>query len=279
MSAMPALMPNEATRAQLRELATQFAQEAGRYIIEKRPRGLGVAATKSSDVDVVTVMDQGSEKLLRALIEKARPEDGILGEEGASKQGTSGLTWVVDPIDGTVNYLYEHLFYAVSVAVVIGDVETDGAWESVAGAVCAPALGETFTAAVGMGADLRTARGTQKLQVNEPAGLDVSLVGTGFAYSASTRALQGEAVAKLLPQVRDIRRGGAAALDLCFVGSGRLDAYFESGTNSWDRAAGQLVATEAGAILSGKPGQPAGKTMTIAAAPSIHAPLVNCLFP
>lgn len=266
--------------ATLRDLAASLADEAAHLIVDERPRTLGVEATKSSEVDVVTVMDQRSERLLRERIRTERPHDAILGEEGGATEGTSGLTWVVDPIDGTVNYLYGHPFFAVSVAVCVGDTTQEGAWRPVAGAVSAPLLGETFMGALDMGAHLVTRDGRRaELHVSECERLDVALIGTGFGYEARKREAQGEVVARLLPQVRDVRRGGSAALDLCFVAAGRLDGYYESGINAWDQAAGQIIATEAGARTGGAPGSFMGKEMAVAAAPKIYPSLVDCLFP
>lgn len=264
-------------RDQLRGIARGLAMAAGELIVTERPDRLGVAATKSSDTDVVTIMDQRSEAFLHDRIAELRPNDGVLGEEGAAKEGTSGLTWIVDPIDGTVNYLYSHPFYAVSVAVVVGDVTTEDGWETVAAAVSAPVLGETYSAAVGAGASVESRDRVRELQIVEPASLDLALIGTGFGYASKKRAAQAEVVASLLPKVRDIRRGGSAALDLCFVAAGRLDGYYESGINPWDRAAGQLIAAEAGAIVSGGSTPKPNKELTVAAAGNIHDALCACV--
>ena len=165
-------------------------------------------------------------------------------------------------------------------AVCIGDTTREGAWLPVAGAVSAPLLGETYAAAHGQGAHLVTADGRREpLTVSDCERLELALVGTGFGYEAAKREEQGAAVAQLLPKVRDIRRGGSAALDLCFVASGRLDGYYESGINAWDQAAGQVIATEAGAAIGGAPGGEMGKAMAIATAPGIFADLTDCLFP
>lgn len=262
---------------ELREIAKRVAREAGELIVTDRPTALGVADTKSSETDVVTVMDQRSEQLLRERLAELRPHDGLLGEEGASRPSESGLTWIVDPIDGTVNYLYEHPFYAVSVAVVIGDASGEDGWDTVAAAVYAPAMDEMFSAALGQGATLEADGVTTDLHVNDPHELSLALIGTGFGYAAQKRAVQAAIVAELLPKARDIRRGGSAALDLCFVAGGRLDAYYESGINAWDRAAGQLIAAEAGAIVSGEIGEKPGKNLTIAAAPKVYAELASCV--
>lgn len=274
------LVPDDATLRELRRLVFDLAREAGDLIVDERPDSLGVADTKSSEVDVVTVMDRRSEELLRARIAAARPGDAILGEEGGASAGTSGLTWVIDPIDGTVNYLYGHPFYAVSVAVCVGDTTRDGAWMPVAGAVSVPELDRTYVAAHGLGAEVVT-RASQRrtLAVSGCERLEMALVGTGFGYEADKRRSQGQVLAALLPQVRDVRRAGAAAVDLCFVAEGILDAYYESGINAWDQAAGQVIALEAGAVMSGMPGRPAGKEMAVAASPKIHEALRGCLFP
>ena len=271
-------LPDRVILEQLRDLASAWAQEAARLVVTDRPRSLGVDATKSSEVDVVTVMDRRSEQLLRQRIAEQRPGDAVLGEEEGVTGGTTGLTWVIDPIDGTVNYLYEHPLHAVSVAVCVGDATTDGAWTPIAGAVSAPMLGETFVAAHGLGAELVAADGRrEELRTSGCERLPLALVGTGFGYEAAKRREQGEVVARLLPQVRDIRRGGSAALDLCFVAAGRLDAYYESGINAWDQAAGQVIATEAGARVSGPAGGSAGKELVVAAAPGVHDALRDCL--
>jgi myo-inositol-1(or 4)-monophosphatase len=228
--------------AALGELAERLARAAGQLVTRERPDGMGVAATKSSPTDVVTAMDLASEELLRAGILAERPDDGVLGEEGGTAEGTSGLTWVLDPIDGTVNYLYRIPAYAISVAVVRGN-PVPGEWEVLAGCVHNPATGETWTATAGGGAFLDGVR----LTAPAPVALEAALVGTGFGYVSEVRRAQARVVAELLPRVRDVRRIGAAALDLCAVASGRLDAYYESGLSPWDVAAGWLVVQEAGA--------------------------------
>ena len=236
---------------ELENLAVSAARAAGRFIVQDRPRGLGVVDTKSSVNDIVTVMDQQSEALLRRHLLDARPDDAILGEEDGASEGTSGITWVIDPIDGTVNYLYEIPAYCVSVAAVIGDAATTGAWRPVAGAICNPLTAETFHSRLGGGAHVLTADGDKVIRVNAIDVLLQSLVATGFGYLPGVRARQGEVVAAILPEIRDIRRAGSAALDLCAVACGTVDAYYESGLNPWDLAAGWIIATEAGALVSG----------------------------
>ncbi|PWD52321.1 inositol monophosphatase [Serinibacter arcticus] len=207
-----------------------------------RRAAVDVAATKSSATDVVTQADLASEALLLELITAYRPQDGILGEEGTQRDGDSGLTWVLDPIDGTVNYLYGRADYAVSVAVVAGDPSDVTTWQPVAGCVHQPATGRTWTAGLGQGSSVDG----RALSAPASTALGSALVGTGFSYSAPTRAWQGEVVARLLPQVRDVRRAGAGALDAAAVATGELDAHYELGLNPWDIAAAVLVVTEAG---------------------------------
>jgi myo-inositol-1(or 4)-monophosphatase len=258
--------------AELSALARSVALEAGALAARRRAEGVQVAATKSSIVDVVTAADREVEELVRARILDARPDDGILGEEGGSTTGTSGLTWVVDPIDGTVNYLYGIPFYAVSIAVVEGDPDPL-TWTALAGAVASPPLGELFHATRGGGAFL----GEQPIAANPPAPLELALVGTGFAYDAAMRGRQGAVVAALLPRVRDIRRQGVASLDLCAVACGRLDASFERTLNPWDHAAGALIAQEAGARVTGRGDLPPSRDLTLAAPPALHAELAAVL--
>lgn len=269
-------VPEGVDPAALAAVAEQVAVEAGRLIVEERPADLGVAETKTSMTDVVTVMDQRSQDLLRTRLAELRPEDGFAGEERGGHAGTSGLTWVADPIDGTVNYLYALPAYAVSVAAVVGDPAVVGAWRPVAGAVVDPVTGERFTASLGGGARKAVGESVRALRVGDPE-LSLALCGTGFGYDAERRRWQGEVLARLLPQVRDIRRFGSAALDLCRVADGSLDAYYERGLNPWDFAAGWLVAEEAGALVTGLDEGHPGEAMTIAGGPSVHAELRSAL--
>jgi myo-inositol-1(or 4)-monophosphatase len=207
-------------------------------------------------------MDHASETLIRAALLEARPHDGFVGEESVGFDGTSGVQWVVDPIDGTVNYLYGFPAFAVSIAARWhGDV--------VAGVVLNPASEETWTASIGRGARLDGA----PIQVSAVSELRLALVATGFGYDARQRAVQAELVARLLPNVRDIRRMGAASLDLCAVACGRVDAYYEQGLKPWDLAAAGLVAVEAGARVEGANGAPAGEQLVIAAPPGLFGQL------
>jgi len=219
-------------------LALEVAREAAALVRERRLAGVSVAGTKSSIVDVVTEADRASEALIRSRLLAARPDDAFVGEEGGSAVGGSGVRWIVDPIDGTVNYLYGIPQYAVSIAA-------EDAGTVVAGVVIDVASGGEYAASLGGGA----ARDGVPLSVRAPAPLAERLVLTGFNYEAATRVVQAAAVARLLPQVRDIRRFGSCALDLCHVAEGSADAYVEEGLAIWDHAAGGLVAREAGATF------------------------------
>lgn len=274
-------MPEVALRVELRELAVELAIEAGRFVRDQRPARVDIAETKATSLDVVTVMDTQAEALLRRNIALERPVDGVLGEEDGLTAGTSGLTWVLDPIDGTVNYLYDIPAYAVSVAVVIGDPTVSGAWTPVAAAVFNPGVDEMFDAHAGGGSRVSSAGGgsfprPHDLSAPEPDSLAGALVGTGFSYDTALRRRQGLVATELLPQVRDLRRIGAASLDLCAVGAGRLNGYYESGLKAWDMAAGALIAAEAGAVVSGLDGPP-GEAMVLAAAPRLYPDLRRAL--
>jgi myo-inositol-1(or 4)-monophosphatase len=276
MESLPDPLPESLLR-DLEDLAVSAALAAGRFILQDRPPSLGVVDTKSSVNDIVTVMDQQSEELLRAHLLSARPDDAILGEEDGASAGSSGITWVIDPIDGTVNYLYEIPAYCVSVAAVIGDASTAGQWRPVAGAVCNPSTGQTFHARLGGGAKVRQAEEDRTIGVNQVEVLLQSLVATGFGYLPQVRARQGEVVAAILPEIRDIRRAGSAALDLCAVACGTVDAYYESGLNAWDLAAGWVIATEAGALVTGLQNLDPGQAAVVAAGPGIHGSLLSRL--
>ncbi|MGW6532096.1 inositol monophosphatase family protein [Streptomyces venezuelae] len=253
-------------KAELLAVALEAAHRAGTFLRDGRPDDLGVAATKSSAVDVVTEMDIASEKLITDFLAERRPADGVLGEEGASSEGTSGVQWVVDPIDGTVNYLYGRPDWSVSIAA-----RKDG--ETLVGVVHAPMRGETYRAVLGEGAHVNDL----PARVRPAPSLDQSLVGTGFGYIAERRAQQAEVARHLIPRVRDIRRAGSAAIDLCDVAVGRLDAYYERGLNPWDFAAGDLVAREAGALTGGRPGEPLSSELSVAAPPVLFETLQGLL--
>lgn len=244
---------------ELGELASELARSAGALVRDGRPRQVDVAATKSSAVDVVTAMDLASEALLRRMLAERRPDDGILGEEGGLLAGSSGVTWVLDPVDGTVNYLYGLPAYAVSVAAVVGE-PTPETWTVVAAGVHHVADGRTWTATLGGGAY----EDGRRLRVNDAVPLEASLLATGFGYTVERRRGQARVVADLLPRVRDIRRMGSAAIDLCHLAAGNLDLYYERGLQPWDLAAASLVAREAGASVLGLHGRAPSAEMTVA---------------
>ena len=261
----------------LLRIALAAAGEAGRLLAswrgDDRPE---VVETKSSPTDVVTAMDRRSEDLIIGRIRAHRPGDTVLAEEGgqtaggpagAAAGGRAGhVRWIVDPLDGTVNYLYGLHDWAVSIAA-----EVDGT--VVAGVVEVPRRGETFTAVAGRGAWLHRGEAAVALRCTTGVPLGQALVGTGFGYDPGRRQVQGEVVAALLPHVRDIRRGGSAAVDLCSVAAGRLDAFFERGLHYWDFAAGGLIAREAGAAVGGLAGRAESTAMTVAAGPGLYQQL------
>lgn len=254
--------------SELLEVAERVAVEAAELAARLRREGVEVAATKSSPIDMVTHADRATEDLIRSRLAELRPDDGFLGEESGAEAGSSGLTWVVDPIDGTTNYLYDLPNWSVSIAVVEGDPEP-GAWTVLAGVVAAPGLGEIYTAAAGEGAFLRDRR----LAVRAPVPLDRALLATGFHYTQEIRSTQIRVAAGLLPRVRDLRRAGGAALDLAGVAAGRLDGYFERGLNPWDQAAGGLLVREAGGLVTGLGDAAPTDRMVIAGAPAMVAEL------
>jgi myo-inositol-1(or 4)-monophosphatase len=265
----------------LLRIAVAAAAEAGRLLAswrgDERPE---VVQTKSSPTDIVTEMDRRSEALITSRIRAYRPGDTVLGEEGGQTSGGPAgeddgslpgrVRWIVDPLDGTVNYLYGLRAWAVSIAA-----EVDGA--VVAGVVEVPRHGETFTAVTGRGAWLHRGEARQALRCSSGVPLDQALVGTGFGYDPGRRLVQGEVVAALLPHIRDIRRGGSAAVDLCSVAAGRLDAFYERGLNYWDFAAGGLIAREAGALVGGLAGRAESTSMAVAAGPGLFQQLETFL--
>ena len=269
---MTASAPTPPAPADLLQLAVAVAREAAELVARGRATAGEQVDVKSSPVDVVTAVDTASERLIVGRLTAARPEDGVLGEEGASREGTSGVRWVVDPIDGTVNFLYGVPAYAVSIGA-----EVDGVVR--AGAVLNVATGELFTATSGGGAFLSSPTRPEPVRLtgSSPVSLEQTLVATGFGYRAEQRRAQGAVVARLLPQVRDIRRFGSAALDLCAAAAGRVDAYYELELNPWDHAAGALIAAEAGLVVTGLPGRRFAEPMAIAAAASIAGPFVELL--
>ena len=237
----------------LLELALAIAREAAELVRTRREAGVEVAATKSSATDVVTEADRASEALILERILANRPGDGILGEEGSDRAGTSGVRWVVDPIDGTVNYTLGLPQYAVSIGV-----EVDGIVE--VGVVVNAATGDEFAAVRGGGAT----HDGRPIRVREPRGLERSVISTGFNYEPAIRARQATAAAELLLHIADIRRFGSCALDLCALAAGQSDGYVEEGCNPWDHAAGGLIAREAGAVVEIATGA-SGRDLVVAA--------------
>jgi myo-inositol-1(or 4)-monophosphatase len=230
---------------ELLHLARTIAVEAGTMATTMRTAGISVATTKSNQLDIVTQADTAVENLIKDRLKAARPDDGFLGEEGGEVEGSSGITWIVDPIDGTVNYLYGSSYYAVSIAATMrGD---DGGRVSIAACVYAPALSAEYSAAVGHPAYLN---GTE-LHVNTSVPLDKALVSTGFLYDIATRPTVLQDVTTLATKIRDVRMIGAAALEICGVAEGRTDAHFQRGLPIWDYAAAILIAQQAGAEVRG----------------------------
>jgi myo-inositol-1(or 4)-monophosphatase len=258
----------------LRAVAEGLAAEAAEFVRRRRTEVFGDAAerdqggsavrSKSSPTDPVTIVDTETERLLRDRLAVLRPGDPVLGEEGggAARVEAGRPLWVLDPIDGTVNFVYGIEGYAVSVGVQI-----DGA--SVAGAVANVPTGEVFSAAVGHGAHVRRGGVSTSLRCTAVDDLAMALVGTGFGYAREQRIRQAEVLARLLPDVRDMRRLGSCALDLCMVAAGRMDAYYEDGVHVWDWAAGALIAAEAGAQLILPPVDGESDLLIVAAAPGI----------
>lgn len=242
--------------AALRDLALDLAREAGALLHDALLHDRVAVDTKSTGTDMVTEMDRASEDLLLRRLIEHRPDDAVVGEEGADRPGSSGVRWMIDPLDGTTNYLYRLPGWNVSVAA-----EIDG--EPVAGAVVVPTHGDEFAAALGHGASVNG----RPLRATAAAPLATCLVGTGFSYDPAVRTRQAAMIAALLAEVRDIRRVGAAAADLCAVAAGRLDAYFETGLAPWDRSAGTIVAREAGYRVEVTDDTPLPGTLTVAAHP------------
>ena len=255
---------------ELREIAISAASEAATLASEGRRQGVVVAGTKSSATDIVTEMDRKVEALLVDRILTARPDDGMLGEEGASHVGSSGVRWVLDPIDGTVNYLYGIPNWAVSVAA-----EIDGV--GVVGVVAAPDMGQTYVAVRGRGAKKHDQWGVHDLRVNDPVELKGSLIATGYGYTQERRIGQARVTSALLPHVGDLRRLGACSLDLCFVAEGRSDGYYERGVHLWDYAAAGVVVTEAGGLFGGLNGAGPSEDLVVAAGLHLYAQLHDVL--
>jgi myo-inositol-1(or 4)-monophosphatase len=247
---------------ELLELAKKVGAEAAALLMD-RPPAFEIEE-KSTAIDIATQMDKKAETFIVQSLLAARPEDGIIGEEGAEVESKSGITWVIDPLDGTVNYFYGLPGWNVSIAAK----DKDG---SVVGVVTAPTINSTWWASRGGGAFFNGS----KIKTNEPVAFDRAFIGTGFQYDVAHRGRQIENVGRMLPLIRDMRRNGAAAVDICSVAMGALDAYFEDGLKEWDWAAASLVATEAGAKF-GLYGQAPYMT-TLAAGPTLYAELEGFL--
>ena len=251
---------------ELLAVAVDVVRAAAALAARLRVDGVGEISTKSTPTDVVTAADKAVEEQVVADLRRRRPDDAVLAEETGGSAGSTAVRWILDPIDGTVNYLYGLPQYAVSLAA-----EVDG--RVVAGVVHNPATGTEWTATHGGGAW----RAGRRLAGSDVVDLGQALVGTGFGYDPARRAHQSRVLAGLLPRIRDIRRIGAASIDLCLAAEGALDAYYEKGLNPWDWAAGGLVATEAGIVVSGLGGAAPGIDMLVAAPPAVHGPLHDAL--
>ena len=260
----------QASGLQVAQFTIQLARDVGK-ILQERPELLEIA-TKSSATDVVTQMDQQAEKAIVAAIIDEFPNDSIVGEEGTFIQGTSSFKWVIDPLDGTVNYLYNLPAWAISIARV--NVETQ---ITQVGVVYAPQLARIYWAVQGEGAYLDHEGGREVLETSKCDVLEHALLGTGFGYERHRREGQARVLNTVLPRVRDIRRLGSCAIDLCLVAQGVLDAFYERGVNPWDHSAGALIAREAGAVVSGLRGQLENDDMIVVGNADLHAQLVKLL--
>ncbi|MCP3987747.1 MAG: inositol monophosphatase [Actinomycetia bacterium] len=259
----------------LADLATQLAGEAGARALELATSARRSTSTKSSVTDLVTTADTAAEELIVAGLDRARPDDGIEGEEGSSRSGATGVVWHIDPIDGTTNYVYDIPAWSVSIAASIPNpaATESGPRVTVAGVVFDPANQLLFRAIKGSGAT----RNGDPLSCSTKDELETALVATGFSYRAERRRNQAQVLVEVLPRIRDIRRFGSAALDLCAVATGQVDAYYERGLNRWDLAAGLLVATEAGAVAGNLAGGPADTSFVLASAPGLFGSLQDLL--
>jgi myo-inositol-1(or 4)-monophosphatase len=243
-------------------LARGLAGDAASLLLARLDEPRSDVRTKSSATDMVSEVDDESERLIVDGLRRARPDDGIVSEEGAGSEGSTGVRWVIDPLDGTTNFLYGHPGFAISIAV-----ELDG--QAVIGVVHDPLAGESFTAVRGRGARLND----EPIAPRATTDLGSALVATGFAYAPERRRAQAAVLAEVLPRVRDIRRMGAAAVDLCSVACGRVDAYYERGLHHWDLAAGALIAAEAGAMVGALDPERSDPGAMIAATPALFEPL------
>ena len=251
---------------ELLSLATRLASDAAALLIDGLGRTRAEVGTKSTITDMVTEIDRASEALIVDGIRRARPRDAIVGEEGADVDGTSGVRWLVDPVDGTTNYLYGFPGFAVSIAA-----EVDG--DAAIGIVHDPLHRDVFTAVRGRGA----LRNGAPIRVSTKVDLPTALVATGFGYDPQRRREQAAVLQQVLPQIRDIRRMGAASVDLCAAACGRVDAYYEQGLAPWDLAAGVLIAEEAGASVGDLQGGPPSGEFALVAPIGLFGPLRDAL--
>jgi myo-inositol-1(or 4)-monophosphatase len=252
--------------ATLLNLATSTAAQAAALIVDGLSRARTLVDTKTTGTDMVTEMDKASEALILDRLANERPDDAVLGEEGTDRPGTTGVRWIVDPIDGTTNYLYGHAGFAISIAA-----EIDG--EIAIGVVHDPLHAEVFTAIRGEGAF----RNGLPIHASAETKLSHALVATGFSYEPDRRQRQAAVLGKIIGSVRDIRRMGAASVDLCSVACGRVDAYYERGLQPWDHAAGALIATEAGALVGNLTGGAPEFEFCLAAPPALFNGLRSLL--
>jgi myo-inositol-1(or 4)-monophosphatase len=249
----------ESLKQSLLELALDIAKSTSEILVNQRPKNMEFES-KSTPVDLVTEMDKAAERHIVQRVKEVRPNDSFLGEEGTAlpPENPSNVKWIIDPIDGTVNYFYNHPYWAISIGV-----EIDG--EIQVGVVAAPLLHETFYAIKGGGSYVIHDGVKNKLQANTEATIDKALIATGFGYDPERRKKQGALLAELVAIVRDVRRAGAASLDFCYVAAGRIDAYYEFGLYPWDYAAGALILTEAGGKVGGLSGNKLGGDWSLGA--------------
>ena len=252
---------------ELLSLATSIAHEVGAVALAGRKRGLNEVSTKSTSTDMVTEYDRLTEKSIISALRLARPNDSIVGEEGGGHDGTSGITWFVDPIDGTTNFLYDLPSWTIS----IGAHDSDGEF---VGVVFCPPLNETFSAIRGRGAHLNG----DVISCNPITDASKALVATGFNYSPTNRVIQANRIPFIIDKIRDVRRLGAASLDLCFVACGRYDAYYEEHLFPWDLAAGSLIAKEAGCMVGSIDGGEHVASAILASAPGVFAQIQRLVF-
>lgn len=252
---------------ELRDLALHIAREVAAIPADAQPRvhdaRTVATSTKSTPLDLVTELDEATERAIVQRIAAARPADGVLAEEGGAAPSSSGYTWVIDPIDGTVNYFFGHASWAISLGI------RDASGQDVVGVVHAPALGETVVAARGHGAHLVVGETWTRLTPPPDTDLGEALLATGFSYDPQKRIIMATVLAELLPRIRDVRRIGAASLDIVAVALGRISGYYERDLKPWDLSAASVIAREVGLTVTGKHGAAAGNELTIVAPPGL----------